>query len=166
MFEAVPSTLKFKRNWCVHRTDGGKAKVPHAIGGYKLAWSIPANWITFIDAEKAFLEGLNLPDGHKRKFDGLGYFISREKDATLDVYAVDLDHCRNSEMGEIDEWAQKLLKELNSYSEVSPSGTGVHVFVKGMLPEGAKNTNDLNKDKNRIEVFTNKHHITITGIYI
>jgi hypothetical protein len=147
----------------VHRTDGEKAKVPHAIGGYKLQWSIPENWINFMDAKKAYLGGLNLPENHKCRFEGLGYFISREKDAKLDVYAVDLDHCRNPESGIIDQWAKDILTELDSYSEVSPSGTGVHVFVKGMLPDGAKNTNDLNKDKNRVEVFTNKHHITITG---
>jgi hypothetical protein len=147
----------------VHRTDGEKPKVPHAIGGYKLQWSIPANWINFIDAKKAYMDGLKLPDGHKCKFEGLGYFISREKDAKLDVYAVDLDKCLNKETGEIAPWAKDLLTQLDSYSEVSPSGTGVHVFVKGMLPEGSKNTNDQMKDKNRVEVFTNKHHITITG---
>ena len=162
-FDQVPSSLRIKRNWCVHRTDGEKAKVPHAIGGYKLQWSIPANWINFLDAKKAYLDGLDLPDGHKCKFEGLGYFISREKDAKLDVYAVDLDHCRDIDTGEIAEWALKILMKLDSYSEVSPSGTGVHVFVKGMLPENSKNTNDQMKDKNRVEVFTNKHHITITG---
>jgi len=162
-FDAVPDTLRIKRNWCVHRTDGEKAKVPHAIGGYKLQWSIPANWINFLDAKKAYLDGLKLPDGHKCKFEGLGYFISREKDAKLDVYAVDLDDCRNPNTGEIAQWAKDLLMKLDSYSEVSPSGTGVHIFVKGMLPEGSKNTDDQMKDKNRIEVFTNKHHVTVTG---
>jgi hypothetical protein len=163
MFESVPSTIRIKRNWCVHRTDGERPKVPHAPGGYKLQWSIPANWINFSEAKKAYLDGSKLSDGHKCKFDGIGYFISREKDAKLDVYAIDLDHCRNPDTLEIDQWAKDLLAKLDSYSEVSPSGTGVHVFVKGMLPENSKNTNDQMKDKNRIEVFVNKHHITVTG---
>lgn len=162
-FDAVPDTIRIKRNWCVHRHDGERPKVPHAPGGYKLQWSIPANWINFLEAEKAYLEGLSLPDGHKCKFDGLGFFISREKDAKLDVYAVDLDHCIDPETGLIDQWARDLLDRMNSYSEISPSGTGIHVFLRGMLPEGSKNTNDQMKDKNRVEVFVNKHHITITG---
>jgi hypothetical protein len=127
-----------------------------------MAWSISANWINFAEAKKAYLDGLNLPDGHKCRFDGIGFFIAREKDAKLDIYAVDLDHCINPD-GSVDQWARDLLDRMNSYSEISPSGTGVHVFLKGMLPEGAKNTNDQMKDKNRVEVFVNKHHITITG---
>jgi hypothetical protein len=128
-----------------------------------MAWSIPANWINFAEAKKAYLDGLRLPDGHKCKFDGLGFFISREKGAKLDIYAVDLDHCINPDTGAVDQWARDLLDRMNSYSEISPSGTGIHVFLKGMLPEGSKNTNDQMKDKNRVEVFVNKHHITITG---
>ncbi len=116
-----------------------------------------------MDAKKAYLDGLSLPEGHKCKFDGLGFFISREKDAKLDIYAVDLDHCINPYTGAVDQWARDLLDRMNSYSEISPSGTGIHVFLKGMLPEGSKNTNDQMKDKNRVEVFVNKHHITITG---
>jgi len=161
MFEAVPPSLRIKRNWCVHRTDGERAKVPHAPAGYKLQWSIPANWITFEEAKDAYIKGLELPEGHKCRFDGLGFFVSREKDAKLDIYAVDLDDCVKD--GQVDAWAKDVLTRLNSYSEISPSGSGVHVFVKGMLPKGAKNTNDQMKDKNRIEVFTDKHHITITG---
>lgn len=161
MFESVPPALRIKRNWCVHRTDGERAKVPHAPAGYKLQWSIPANWITFEEAKNAYIKGLELPEGHKCRFDGLGFFVSREKDAKLDIYAVDLDDCVKD--GQVDAWAKDVLSRLNSYSEISPSGAGVHVFVKGMLPAGAKNTNDQMKDKNRIEVFTDKHHITITG---
>jgi hypothetical protein len=160
-FEDIPPALRIKRNWCVHRHDGEKSKVCHAPGGYKMQWSISANWITFEDAKKAYQDGLTLPEGHKRKFDGLGFFLSREKDAVLDIYAVDLDHCIQA--GKIDDWAKDILSRLNSYSEISPSGEGIHVFVKGILPEGSKNTNDQMLDKNRVEVFTDKHHITITG---
>ena len=162
-FENIPAEIRIKRNWCVHRKDGDRPKVPHAPSGYKMSWSISANWINFLDAKKAYLDGLSLPDGHKCKFDGLGYFIAREKDAKLDVYAVDLDHCINPDTGAVDRWARDLLDRMNSYSEISPSGTGIHVFLKGMLPEGSKNTNDQMKDKNRVEVFVNKHHITMTG---
>ncbi len=162
-FDNVPSELRIKRNWCVHKRDGERPKVPHTPSGYKMAWSIPANWINFLVAKKAYLEGLSLPEGHKCKFDGLGFFISREKNAKLDIYAVDLDHCIDPETGAVDQWARDLLDRMNSYSEISPSGTGIHVFLRGMLPEGSKNTNDQMKDKNRVEVFVNKHHITITG---
>lgn len=162
-FDHVPKSITIKRNWCVYRRDGDRPKVPHAPAGYKMAWSIPANWITFEQARNAYIAGLELPEGHKNRFDGIGFFISREKDAKLDIYGIDLDHCRNKETGEIDQWAKDVLNKLNSYSEISPSGEGIHIFVRGMLPEGTKNTNDRMKDKNRIEVFVDKHHITVTG---
>ena len=162
-FEAIPPTLRIKRNWCVHRFNGSKSKVPHNIDGSQMGWSLPANWLTFEESKAAYLKGLELPEGHKRRFEGIGFFVSREADATLDIYCVDLDHCRNPETGEIEEWAKDILARLNSYSEVSPSKTGIHVFVRGMLPQGSKNTNDQMKDKNRVEIYTDKHHITVTG---
>ena len=41
---------------------------------------------------------------------------------------VDLDACRNPETGEIAAWALSIMGWLESYTEVSPSGTGVKVF--------------------------------------
>lgn len=40
---------------------------------------------------------------------------------------IDLDHCRDPETGKIKPWALEIVAKLNSYSEVSPSGTGLHI---------------------------------------
>ncbi len=47
---------------------------------------------------------------------------------------IDLDNCRNPETGEIAPWALRFIRELNSYTEVSPSGCGVHIWIKGQFP--------------------------------
>ena len=44
------------------------------------------------------------------------------------VAGVDLDNCRNKETGEIKRWAQEVITLFDSYTEVSPSGTGVKIF--------------------------------------
>ena len=46
------------------------------------------------------------------------------------LVALDLDSCRDPQTGEVAEWAKKLIAKCkNSWTEVSPSGTGLHVFV-------------------------------------
>ena len=47
---------------------------------------------------------------------------------------LDFDHVKDHETGEWDPEALKEIKSLNSYTEISPSGEGVHVIVKGMVP--------------------------------
>ena len=48
---------------------------------------------------------------------------------------VDLDDVRNAETGEIQKWASKLIGDLDTYTEVSASGTGFHMVARGVLPE-------------------------------
>src|SRR5947209_12378650 len=48
---------------------------------------------------------------------------------------LDLDHCVSKDTGEIiDPQEAAIVKSLNSYTEISPSGTGVHVLAYGSLP--------------------------------
>jgi putative DNA primase/helicase len=53
---------------------------------------------------------------------------------------IDLDCCRNKETGEVAGWAQKLIERFNSYTEVSPSGAGLHIIIKltASLPDGRR----------------------------
>ncbi len=44
------------------------------------------------------------------------------------IAGVDLDSCRNPETGEIAPWAVEIIKRFDTYTEVSPSGTGVKLF--------------------------------------
>jgi hypothetical protein len=48
---------------------------------------------------------------------------------------VDLDDVRNAETGEVQQWASKLIEDLDTYCEISASGTGFHLVARGMLPE-------------------------------
>ncbi len=45
------------------------------------------------------------------------------------VAGIDLDTCRDPETGAIEGWAQAIVDRLGTYTEVSPSGTGVKLFL-------------------------------------
>jgi hypothetical protein len=42
---------------------------------------------------------------------------------------IDLDTCRDPATGHVEPWAQEVLDRLSTYSEVSPSGTGIKAFL-------------------------------------
>jgi putative DNA primase/helicase len=89
----------------------------------------PATWADYQDAMRAHTVG---------GYDGVGFVFSPE-----DPFAgVDLDDCRDPETGELDAWAEEIVAELDSYTEISPSGKGVHIIVRGKLPPGRRGWGD------------------------
>ena len=61
---------------------------------------------------------------------------------------VDLDKVRNAETGEVEPWADELIEQLDSYTEVSASGRGFHIVCRGTLPE------DFHVDPNPLEIYS------------
>ena len=84
--------------------------------------------------------------------DGIGFVFTR----TDPFCGVDLDHCLNLQTGEVTEQAATFVEQLDSYTEVSPSGTGLHVLVRG------KPTVDRQRGSG-VEVYGWDHYLTITG---
>ena len=66
--------------------------------------------------------------------------------------AIDIDHCLN-DSGITDE-AKAIIKTLDSYTEISPSGTGIRIFVKGTIPRNIKKG---------IEIYSHDSYVTVTG---
>jgi hypothetical protein len=61
---------------------------------------------------------------------------------------VDLDHCRKADTGAVEQWAQDIIDSLDSYTEISASGTGFHIVCKAVLDD------DFKVDGNPIEIFS------------
>jgi putative DNA primase/helicase len=61
-------------------------------------------------------------------FAGIGYVMTGQQE----VVGVDLDHC--VEGGVVAPWAAEVVAQLDSYAEISPSGTGLRVMVRGEVP--------------------------------
>jgi hypothetical protein len=76
---------------------------------------------------------------------------------------VDLDGCRNQATGVIEGWAQRWIDALASYTEISPSGTGVKIFVRGTLPEQLVHAMGPHIG---IEVYSEKRYFAVTGQHL
>jgi primase-polymerase (primpol)-like protein len=59
----------------------------------------------------------------------------------------------------MEDWAQEIISELDSYTEISPSGTGAHILVRGELPEGRNR-------KGRFEAYDRGRYFTVTGRHL
>lgn len=77
------------------------------------------------------------------------------------ITGVDFDHCRDKETGALEPWAQKWIDRLASYTEISPSGTGLHVFVRATLPGPGRNREG--SEGGKIEVYDRARYFTVTG---
>ena len=72
---------------------------------------------------------------------------------------IDLDGCRDPITGKMMEGAQKIIDNLDSYTEVSPSGTGVKIICRGTKP-GKKCR------KGDIEMYEHGRFFTVTGNHL
>lgn len=73
---------------------------------------------------------------------------------------VDLDDCRDPTDGTIDEWALDIVDTLDAPTEVSPSGTGLHIYCRGSLDGALKN------DTRGIELYDRERFFTVTGAWL
>jgi len=87
--------------------------------------------------------------------DGVG-FVFTDDDP---IVGVDLDDCRDPETGDVDDAAQDIIERLDSYTEVSPSGTGYHVLITGTLPDGRNR-------RGSVELYDTARFFTVTGDHV
>jgi hypothetical protein len=73
---------------------------------------------------------------------------------------IDLDHVRNPQTGELLAWAQAIVDCLNTYTEVSASGEGLHLVARAKLPR------DFKVETNPVEIYgghTSNKLLALTG---
>jgi putative DNA primase/helicase len=140
--ESIPEELRVRPQWVVWKAVGDKPdKVPYsARTGRKASSSDLLTWSTFEEALEAYENG---------DFAGLGFVFS-----SADPYTgIDLDNCVD-ENGEIALWALEIVRYFDSYTELSATGSGLHIIVRGNVP---------NRRKDEIEVYSSKRFFTVTG---
>ena len=103
--------------WQYEKVKGRITKVPYnPITGQNAEVNTPK---TFVDYETAIAA--------VEKYHGIGIRVSDK------IACIDLDHC--IEDGKIQPWAQQIIDRFRStYIEISPSGTGIHIFC--LIPDG------------------------------
>ncbi len=144
-FETIPQELKDVPQWVLWRYEDGR-KVPYQVSGYRASSTNPEHWSTFDVAREAYDRG---------GYSGVGFVFTDD-----DAYCgIDLDDCRVASTGVLADWATEIISRLNSYAEVSPSGTGVKLIVRGN--PGA--TGQRPYDNGKVEVYKSRRYFTITG---
>jgi len=143
--DCLPEELRQRRQWVVwklEKRDGKPTKVPYIAGGSGKASSTDSlTWRSFEEAVQALETG---------RYNGIGFVFS-----SGDPFAgVDLDDCRDPETGELEEWAAKIVEAFGSYAEVSQSGTGVHIIVRGKAP---------NRKRGKVEAYSSERYFAMTG---
>lgn len=151
--DRIPQALRAEPRWVVWRsvTRGGKpTKAPFRPSGDPAKSTDPATWCSFEEALAASEVG---------RFDGIGFVLG-------DGWAgVDLDKARAGNEGPFDPWAQRIIDRLATYAEVSPSGRGVKLFLRGAKPgHRAKLTKVPDGGPGAaIEVYDAGRYFTVTG---
>ena len=105
--------------------------------------AMPNNESTWSDFDTV-LKGVE-----KYKLDGVGVMFGKAH-----LVGIDIDHCID-ENGKISDMAKDIIETVNSYTEISPSGTGIHILAYGSIPESRKLPH--------IEVYDKTRYITLTG---
>ncbi|WP_236639571.1 hypothetical protein [Salinigranum halophilum] len=100
-------------------------------------------------------------------------FTIRNRDEYPDerFVLVDYDDARDPDTGEIHPVVREHIERAGSYSDISTSGTGVHIFCRGELPEGVKAIGaELPEDDQfpdaEIEVYDSGRYSAMTGNHI
>ena len=146
--QSIPSELRQLDQWVAFRLDnrgeGKPTKIPvDPSTGLNASTSDPATWGSFAQAltraEKDFLPGVG--------------FVFSENDPFV---GIDFDDCLDAKNGRIDEEVKRYLDLLSTYTEVSPSVTGVKAIVRGHI--AAASVGPV------CEIYPYKRFFAITGL--
>lgn len=147
LYKNIPQELRKLEQWVLWKqvqVKGKTTKVPYQINGRKASTINSSHWTSFFNIIKAFNQG---------HWDGIG-FVFTENDPYV---GVDLDNKVTDEGLAAD--ARLIIDSLNSYTEYSQSGNGIHIILKGKLPYNTGRKNP----KLGYEAYQKQRYFAITG---
>ena len=145
----IPAELRQCAQWVTWRLElrNGKAtKVPYTIDGKRAKTTDRRTWSTFELAVQTY---------RNEGCDGIGFVFGADDGFS----GIDLDQCRGPDTGVIEPWAMEIIQTIGSYAEVSPSGTGVKIFLRGKIP-------GTRRRQGNIEMYDSGRYFTVTGHHL
>lgn len=138
--DPVPAAMTRRAQW-VRYTDR-KAPLTAGPGRTRPASSTdPATWTTYGNASRSTAGA------------GVGFVLTGDDQ----LVCIDLDHALVD--GELLPWAREIVDRVpRTYIEVSPSGTGLHIWGRGVLERGRK----IRRGEAAIELYDRGRYITVT----
>ncbi len=146
-FKNIPAELKIIPQWVVEwytLRDKWTKPLFNPRSGDLAKSNDPSTWGDYETAVATYGKG---------GFDGIGFVLTSD----LGVVGVDLDHCIDPQTKTIAQWALNIIDLFNCYVEVSPSGTGLRLFLTGVLPAAG------GRKKGNIEIYSSGRYLTTTG---
>ena len=141
-YENIPQPLRGLTQWVCWGGLPDKPKAPQDPKTLRMAkCNDPTTWGSFDQAARRVGAGAQ----------GVGLEFA----AGGGLVGVDFDHCLGPD-GDLDPWVAGWVERLGSYTEISPSGTGLHVICRGTLPGAAIK-------RPQCEMYDRDRYFTITG---
>lgn len=132
--ENIPAELKGLKQWVCWV---GADKIPkNPYTGVNAKSNDPSTWSDFGTACDAC---------EKYHFNGIGFMFANG------YFGVDLDHCTDNV-----DFCDEFVETLQSYTEYSKSGSGIHIICKGELPEGSRR-------RGNVEMYSSGRYFICTG---
>lgn len=140
--------LAQKTQWVVWRREmrkGKPTKVPYnptvTDRAKRADVTNPHTWGTYEQAQAL-----------RDRYDGIGFVFNG------DYVGIDIDNYVDKETGEVSELALGIIASIDSYTEISPSGAGVHIIARGSIPAGRR--------RDGVEMYHSGRFFTITSRHI
>lgn len=158
----IPNELKSLPQWVgflATTADNGKTTKkpinPHTLSG--ASSTDESTWGTFQDALHCVGQRCTV-GGDSGTVTGIG-FVFRPP-----YCGIDIDHCIDKDSGEVNPKALAIVSQMDSYTELSPSGTGLHIIYKGNIHDDwkRKKTSALGKGID-LEMYQQGRYFTVTG---
>ncbi|MFP4006320.1 MAG: hypothetical protein ACLFUR_06415, partial [Candidatus Hadarchaeia archaeon] len=151
--ENIPKELKKRDQWVIwfeKKRNKKLTKLPAAPWSkghwHQADGTDPKNWTSFKEAKKY---------AKKREDYGIGFSFSKEGPYT----GIDFDNCVNED-NKIENWVSELVEKADSYTELSPSKTGLHIIGRSELEE------QITSENPEVEVYPKNRFFTVTGKYL
>ncbi len=155
---SIPAELQALDQWVLlKRTirDGLAKTVPLSVYDKAASSTDPTTWTSFDNVLSTYD-----PPQHS----GIGFVLT----SSDDFCCINLVGCRDPETGVVADWAIKEVDRFASYTEVSPSETGLKIWIKSdtQLSKGRKKelrVPEIVAKTPAIEVYTQGHYFAMTG---
>jgi hypothetical protein len=151
----IPTRLRERAQWVCWKyvsRDGRRTKVPiNPRYGWNASVSDPNSWGGFEDAVHY--------SEHSETIEGIAFVFSADDP----FCGIDVDDCLD-EQGKL-LWGEDLLAPLATYTEVSPSGRGLKLFLEGKKPDFARcRRTGFGPDKQgEVEGYVHSRVFAVTG---
>lgn len=147
-FDNVPDELRSLPQWVIWGISDSRPKIPYSPRMTSPAEADnPSTWGTFDEAVMTA----------ERKDCGIGFEFGNP----AGYAGIDIDHCIHDD-GTLSDMAAEIVRLMDSYTELSPSGKGLHILFKlkvAMSEIGNRKKND----RIGLEIYDTGRYFTVTG---